>query len=70
MTALRDGRSVETTMGFSPLEGVPMATRAGSIDAEIVLYLLRHGLLSPEEVEEALERESGLLGLSGRSSRV
>ena len=70
VTALRDGRSVETTMGFSPLEGVPMATRAGSIDAEIVLHLLRQRLLSPEEVEEALERESGLLGLSGRSSRV
>jgi acetate kinase len=70
ITAVLDGRSVETTMGFSPLEGVPMATRAGSIDAEIVLYLLRHGLLSAEEVEEALERESGLLGLSGSSARV
>ena len=70
VTAVRGGRSVETTMGFSPLEGVPMATRAGSIDAEIVLYLLRHELLSLEEVENALERESGLLGLSGISARV
>jgi acetate kinase len=70
VTAVRDGQSVETTMGFSPLEGVPMATRAGSIDAEIVLYLLRHGLMTPEDVENALERESGLLGLSGISARL
>jgi acetate kinase len=70
VTAVSDGRSVETTMGFSPLEGVPMATRSGSIDAEIVLHLLRSGKLTIDEIEEALERESGLLGLSGVSSRV
>ncbi|HEX6700254.1 MAG TPA: acetate/propionate family kinase [Gaiellaceae bacterium] len=70
VSAVRGGKSVETTMGFSPLEGVPMATRSGSIDAEVVLYLLRHGFLSPEEVEQALEHESGLLGLSGISDRV
>jgi acetate kinase len=70
VSAVLDGRSVETTMGFSPLEGVPMATRAGSIDPEIVLYLLRHRYLSSEEIEDALERESGLLGVSGRSARV
>jgi acetate kinase len=70
VSAVLDGRSLETTMGFSPLEGVPMATRAGSIDPEIVLYLLRHRFLSPEEIEDALERESGLLGISGQSTRV
>jgi acetate kinase len=70
VTAVRDGRSVDTTMGFSPLEGVPMATRAGSIDAEIVLHLLRAEKLELEEVEQALERESGLLGLSGASARI
>jgi acetate kinase len=70
VTAVRDGRSVETTMGFSPLEGVPMATRSGSIDAEVVLHLLRTGKQELEEVETALERESGLLGLSGTSARV
>jgi acetate kinase len=70
VTAVRDGRSVDTTMGFSPLEGVPMATRSGSIDPEIVLHLLRHGRLSVEEVEEALEGGSGLLGLSGTTARV
>ena len=70
VTAVRDGRSVDTTMGFSPLEGVPMATRSGSIDAEIVLHLLRHGRLSLEEIEQALEHESGLLGLSETTARV
>lgn len=70
VTAVRDGRSIDTTMGFSPLEGVPMATRSGSIDAEIVLHLLRTGTLDLEQIEHALEWESGLLGLSGESGRV
>ena len=70
VTAVRDGRSVDTTMGYSPLEGVPMATRSGSIDAEIVLHLMRSRLLDLEAVEEALESHSGLLGLSGESERV
>lgn len=70
VTAVRDGRSVDTTMGFSPLEGVPMATRSGSIDAEIVLHLLRTRKLDLDEIEHALESESGLLGLSGETSRV
>jgi acetate kinase len=69
VTAVLDGRSVDTTMGFSPLEGVPMATRPGSIDPEILLYLLRHEYLSANELEHALEHESGLLGLGG-SARV
>ena len=70
VTAVLDGRSVETTMGFSPLEGVPMATRSGSIDPEIVLYLQRHGLATPREIEDTLEHRSGLLGLSGVSGQV
>ena len=70
VTAVRDGRSVDTTMGFSPLEGVPMATRSGSIDAKIVLHLLRTRKLALEEIEHALESESGLLGLSGETARV
>jgi acetate kinase len=70
VSAVRDGRSLDTTMGFSPLEGVPMATRAGSLDPAAVLYLLRRGDLSLNEVEAALERESGLLGLSGVSGSV
>jgi acetate kinase len=68
ITAVRDGRSVDTTMGFSPLEGVPMATRSGSVDPGAVLYLLRERLLTEEELERALEHESGLAGLSGGGS--
>ena len=69
VTAVLDGRSIDTTMGFSPLEGVPMATRSGTIDPEIVLHLQRAGLLTADEIETALERESGLVGLGG-SARV
>ena len=70
VTAVREGHSVDTTMGYSPLEGVPMATRAGSIDTEIVLHLLRARKLGLEGIEQALEFESGLLGLSGETGRV
>jgi acetate kinase len=70
VSAVRDGRSVETTMGFSPLEGVPMASRSGSLDVEVVLHLLRTGKLGLEQIEHALEHESGLLGVSGVSGRV
>jgi acetate kinase len=70
VTAVRDGESVDTTMGYSPLEGVPMATRSGSLDAEIVLHLLRSDRLDLDAIESALETESGLLGLSGESARV
>ena len=69
VTAVREGRSVDTTMGFTPLEGVPMATRAGSIDPGALVYLLRHGT-SVERLDHALEHESGLLALSGRSGEV
>ena len=64
VTAVRDGRSVDTTMGFTPLEGVPMATRAGSLDPGALLYLLRHGV-PLAELDDALEHESGLLALGG-----
>jgi acetate kinase len=70
VSAVRDGRSVDTTMGFSPLEGVPMATRSGSVDPEVVLHLMRKRNLSLDEVEWALGHESGLLGLSGLTPRV
>jgi acetate kinase len=52
-------------MGFTPLEGLVMSTRAGSVDPGLVLWLIRYRGISPEAVEHALERESGLLGLSG-----
>jgi acetate kinase len=69
VTAVRDGRSVDTTMGFTPLEGVPMATRAGSVDPGALLYMLEHHL-TREELDRMLEHESGLLGRSGISGAV
>ena len=65
VTAVLDGRSVDTTMGFSPLEGVPMATRSGSVDPGALLYLLRERGLSVEELDSSLEHESGLAALGG-----
>jgi acetate kinase len=64
VTAVRDGRSVDTTMGFTPLEGLPGATRAGSVDPGALLYLLRHGT-SADELDHMLEHESGLAALGG-----
>lgn len=64
MTAIQAGRSIETSMGFSTVSGLPMATRSGDIDPGAVLYLLRAGR-SVDEVEDLLYRRSGLLGMSG-----
>ncbi len=65
LAAVRDGLCVDTTMGFTPLEGLTMATRSGSVDPGAVLWLItRHGL-HPDEVAEALEQRSGLLALAG-----
>lgn len=68
MCALRDGRSIATTMSFSPLDGLPMGTRCGRLDAAVVLHLQRALGHSPDEVAQLLFRASGLLGLSGVSS--
>jgi acetate kinase len=70
VSAVLHGRSADTTMGFSPLEGVAMATRSGSLDPAALVHLLRHGAGSLDEIERTLERESGLLGLSGLSAGV
>ena len=67
LAAVESGRSVETTMGFTPLEGLVMATRAGSVDPGLLLWVQRHGGIGPEQMERALDRESGLLALSRRS---
>ena len=69
LCALRGLRSVATTMGFSPLDGLPMGTRSGRLDAAVVLHLLAQGQ-SIEGITELLYRQSGLLGLSGVSSDV
>src|SRR5262249_3925239 len=67
VTAVADGRSVDTTMGFTPLEGVMMARRAGSIDPGLMLYVLRTQGITAADVDTALNDESGLLGVSGVS---
>jgi len=67
VTAVADGRSVDTTMGYTPLEGVVMATRSGSVDPGLLIDLLRTRGLSIDALERGLVREGGLLGLSGAS---
>lgn len=70
LCAVREGRSVDTTMGFTPLEGLVMATRSGSVDPGLVLWLLEHADVSAAELSEVLARRSGLAGLSGTSGDV
>jgi acetate kinase len=65
LCAVRDGRSVDTTMGFTPLEGLVMATRSGSVDPGLLLWLLEREEVSVAEAAAALEHESGLLALAG-----
>ncbi len=65
LAAVRGGRSVDTTMGFTPLDGLVMATRSGSVDPGLVVWLAGHGGLSPAELGDGLETRSGLEGLAG-----
>lgn len=67
-TASADGRPIDTSMGFTPLEGLIMGTRSGDIDPSIPLYMVSKLGLSPEQVQSLLNNESGLLGLSGHSN--
>ncbi len=67
LAAVVDGRSVDTTMGFTPLEGLVMATRSGTVDPGLVLWLAEHEHLAPHEIAETLEKRSGLLALAGTS---
>jgi acetate kinase len=67
-SAVKGGKCVDTTMGFTPLEGLMMATRSGSLDPGAVLHVQQHHGLSAEQVEKSLNRESGLLGVSGISA--
>ena len=67
LAAIRDGRSVDTTMGFTPLEGVVMGTRSGSLDPGLILHLLREEGASVDGLDGILHHDSGLRGLSGRS---
>ena len=67
ITAIRQGKSVETSMGFTPLEGLVMGTRSGDLDPAIILFLLDKGY-SKEEINKMINKEGGLLGLSGISN--
>jgi acetate kinase len=68
LCAIDGGRSVETTMGFTPLEGLMMGSRSGTVDPGLLLYLLKHEGMTADELDSVLNTESGLKGLSGISS--
>jgi acetate kinase len=65
VTAVRHGRSADTTMGFSPLEGLPMNTRSGTVDPGALVYVLREQGLTPDQLDHALNHESGVIALAG-----
>src|SRR5438876_313915 len=67
LAAIQEGHSIDTTMGFTPSEGLMMGTRSGSVDPGILTYLMRQGRLQAEEIDDILNKESGLLGISGIS---
>jgi len=68
ITAVNHGKSIDTTMGFTPLEGLMMGTRSGSIDPAIITYIMRREGISFDEMDSILNRESGVLGVSGISA--
>jgi len=67
LAAIREGCSIDTTMGFTPLEGLMMGTRSGSVDPGILTYLMRQGRLQSQQIDDLLNQGSGLLGISGIS---
>ena len=67
LAAIRDGHSVDTTMGFTPLEGLMMGTRSGSVDPGVLTYLMRRDKLSGDQLDAVLNKKSGLFGVSGIS---
>jgi acetate kinase len=67
MVAVKDGESIDTSMGFTPLEGLVMGTRSGDVDPGLLLYLLEQKKMSTKEMSRMLNKESGLLGVSGTS---
>lgn len=68
ITAVKDGKCMDTSMGFTPLEGMIMGTRCGNIDANIVPYIMKKEGLTPDQMTEVMNKKSGFLGLSGKSS--
>lgn len=70
IVAAREGKSIDTSMGFTPLEGLVMGTRSGDVDPGVLLYLMGQEKISAQEMNTLLNKESGLLGISGTSSDV
>ncbi len=70
VTALQDGVSLDTSMGMTPTGGVIMGTRTGDLDPGVLIYLLRNGYATPEQLESLVDRKAGLLGVSGSTSDV
>ena len=68
ISAIKKGSSVDTTMGFTPLAGLPMGTRTGDIDPSIILYMIQQLGYTPEQVNDIINKKSGFIGLSGVSS--
>ena len=68
ITAVLNGKSIDTSMGFTPLDGVVMGTRCGSIDPNIIPYLMKKDNLTPDQMTEIMNKKSGFLGISGGSS--
>lgn len=68
ISAVKNGRSIDTSMGFTPLEGLIMGTRSGDIDPGIILYLIENLKMNPDQVNKLLNKESGLIGISGVSN--
>jgi acetate kinase len=70
ITAIRSGKSIDTTMGLTPTGGVMMGTRCGDLDPGVMIFLARHGFEKADDLEDMTNRKSGLLGVSGSSSDV
>jgi acetate kinase len=68
LAAVRDGRCIETTMGFTPTSGIPMGTRSGDLDPGALVFLMRRDGLTVDQIDDLVNRRSGLLGVSGASS--
>jgi acetate kinase len=68
LAAVRDGRSIDTSMGFTPTGGLPMGTRSGDLDPGVAWYMMQKEHLTPEQFRHLVNHESGLLGVSGTSS--
>jgi acetate kinase len=66
IAAVKDGKVIDTSMGFTPLDGVEMGTRCGSIDPSIVTFIMKHENISPDDMNEFMNKECGFLGVSGQ----